>query len=51
MAGSCRVGGAAMYRRDCMTAMLEGKTRHDPVLGMKAGEFTVSELAANFCIQ
>jgi hypothetical protein len=23
-----------MYRRDYMTAMLEGKTRHDPVLGM-----------------
>jgi hypothetical protein len=42
MTGSCRVGGAAMYRRDYMTAMLEGKTRHDPVLGMIEGKFTVS---------
>ena len=25
-----------------VTAMLEGRTRHDPVLGMNGGKFTVS---------
>src|SRR5438874_12379351 len=42
MAGSCRVGGAAMYRRDCVIARLEGRTRHDPVLGMTVRKYTLS---------
>lgn len=31
-----------MYRLNGVTAVLEGRTRHDPVLGMTGGKFTVS---------
>lgn len=30
-----------MYRLNGVTAVLEGRTRHDPVLGMMAGKFTL----------
>lgn len=36
----------AMYQLACVTAMVEGRTRHDLVLGMTGGKFTVSPLAS-----